>query len=140
MGPEMSREDPVFGLIEFRRFKTFSKQIREDWDGEVEFAPTGALVEVSLVAPEEGPSERQRALFREIEARYMARLPAMLAALHASWEEATLEYELVGIEIAGEEKPTQWTAHFTVDWNEFYGMSFFVTLTDWKITDIMGVD
>ena len=75
--PAPTLDDPVFGRL---RFQATPDPARSYWEGTATFAPVGGEVEVFVDAGIEGPGERQRLLYRSIEARY-AELRAALAPL-----------------------------------------------------------
>jgi hypothetical protein len=75
-------DDPLFGRIRF--------QSSGFWEGHAHFRPAGKAVEVLIDGGEEGPTEKQREFFRDLEARYpqlAERLGDVLLRELASWTE-----------------------------------------------------
>jgi len=67
-------EDPVFGVLTYRP---------PWWTGKVRFRPCSSEVVISIESGEEGPTDQQRARFRELDEKYQGLLPLIGAAL---WE------------------------------------------------------
>jgi hypothetical protein len=85
------------------------------WEGAGTFAGTGDHVEWFVDAPQEGPGESQRQLFRAIAERYATLLPAVhevLAKQVAEWDPTVVAtpvsqlVKLVGIDLRESESPT----------------------------------
>jgi hypothetical protein len=155
--PAAELDDPVFGRIELRRNK-------DSWKGEVRFAPVSQEIMLSVSAGPGGPSEAQRELYRQIEARYRELLPKMHALLAAEatslievHQETTTAndyaFELAGIEI--EETLNKWIAHYTANalgkrgeelseqsWgvDAVTNMSYFVFVENWEPQGVCLVD
>lgn len=138
--PLATRDDPVFGTIDFHRRRRSKKRTSEVWRGEVEFGPTKTEISLGVQAPETGPTEAHRQLFREIEDRYEALLPALIEQLHQYWTEKQLDYELTGVDLEAIGPPATWTAHFTAEVSEDYEISFFATVVDGRVERVMSVD
>ncbi len=155
--PLAELDDPVFGPIKLRRNPAW-------WEGEVRFEPVGQDLAVHISAGPEGPSEAQRELYRQIEARYLELLPkmhALLAAEAASLIEvhqdtttaSDYEFEPAGIEI--EATLDKWIAEFSANalgkrgeelseqsWgvDAVTNMSYFVFVENWEPNGVCLVD
>lgn len=63
---------------------------RSWWETEIEFAPIAAAVALNIRAAEHGPTDEQRALYRELVDRYTNLLPQIgdsLWELYRPWRE-----------------------------------------------------
>jgi hypothetical protein len=60
--------DPVFGLMKFRRTLGFVGA--GFWDAEVDFTPIGRPVKIRVQAGRSGASEKQREFYQELKLRY----------------------------------------------------------------------
>ena len=126
-------EDPVFGFIEKE------KNLENDWITEIDFPPMGSEITLFIDAPESGPTDGQRALYREIVAKYDSLRDEIRQALVAYVEE-DWEFELGTLRIDAGDAPRNWSAQYTADTDEDGDMGYFVDIEDWKIARIVGVD
>jgi len=115
-----------------------------DWDGEIFFAPVSKSVMISVDAPHTGPSEEQRELARQIEARYDDVLPAILKLLHeyvaSSFDAVDWEFELVALHIPANPDSQPWSAQYTANTDYDGDMGYFVDVLQWEALGIAAGD
>ena len=126
-------DDPVFGRLVFRRFKENPEY--SCWRGASVFGPVGAKVALHIDADEAGPGETQRALYRQIEARWDELRNAAAGELilwHKDVAEEALTdvwsvYRLAEVNVPRRESPAMvWRLGFdsTADPNHLYVVDF----------------
>lgn len=76
-------EDPVFGNLLFIRANEHAGSY---WEGRGKFEPLGADIEYFIAADETGPGERQRELYRRIEAKFESMFATLAPVLRREYE------------------------------------------------------
>ena len=134
--PRRVVEDPVFGRLLYMHIKRDPS--RSYWEGGGVFAPTGAQIEYFVNADEGGPGEGQRALYRQIAARWpelreVAR--RMLAENHREQFGSALAdvwevYAFASVSIPVDESPEmEWELTFE---SKDDGHLYTVEMTGWR--------
>ena len=130
--PLVSLRDPVFGKIQY------SPQMG-CWEGEVQIAAVESRVSITIDATEDGPTEVQRLLFKQIERKYDDLFPAIRDALTA-YVQNDWEFEICEIVINKEDDPEDWAAEYNALTDEDGDMFYSVYFVGWDINDIMDAD
>ena len=133
--------DPDFGMMQHNGI--------DAWDCRVEFAfphPGARFFAVHLWASQDGPSERQRDVFRQLQSRYRELWPNIakaLLAIHQALESAddlnNLVTEHVGVHI-GEQAEDSVELVYTLVLADEGNRAYFVPLRNWKIVDVIMAD
>jgi hypothetical protein len=119
------RVDPLFGVVKFRR--TFGIVGTGFWQGEINFAPLGKLVEVYITVGKGGILESQRDFYRQVEQRYSEIIDDAHKVLH----ETLLQYMQLYFSKYTLEEILQ-----DCELNSIYIPSFKETDTEWGLSFI----
>jgi hypothetical protein len=133
--------DPLFGVVKFRR--TFGFIGAGFWQGKVNFAPLGKLVDIYFTAGKGGILETQRDFYRQVEQRYAEIIDRTHKILYETLhqymptycseytrEEIVEDCELVSIQIPNFSEPNaEWSLSFMYTPHK---QSYSIYFDDWK--------
>ncbi len=130
--PSASLFDPVFGELQF--FEHLGC-----WEGGLAFSAIQSDVAISIDANENGPTDEQRSLYRQIEQKYNVLYPEIRRAL-VEYVEHDWDFDLWGLAISDDTHSMRWTAEFNAMTEEDGDMGYSVEVVNWIVSDVYGSD